>query len=378
MDAAFGPDQLDPISPMLRGLHAAATLPDVTLTDGRTDKVKLRDFENEADGAQQLQPQIDHAEQLLFALRANPTLGRLFRFVVDLELPISALTDTIGGLPGRDSPPEDRFFLTATMGEAPPVWSVTSARFEQGRLSQVWPALRADMELSLAEAAGPDQDMPASAWAESIAKARDFAVAQQRGLVRLGQGKGDSRPWQRSSRYELATSDAAFAAESDLRNRKLRTDLVNSAARQQAAIDPVALARVPGPSLVTRGLVVLDRWRQSAVVAEIATAHAFCKACTAAALLVVNAEDLATGFTVHVEAPSGRTRLWRSQMNRRVAYRDPRQTGGMDIEAALLRLGLPKDSPRRLLSDAASVTVPSRSRQDATGIVVHVEEALTA
>ena len=384
--AALDGDHDHPLAREFRALHVAATLHDVEKNDAvgkttRADGATLRDFGCDGEGAAQLLDSLERAPQLLFALRSNPTLGRLFRFVVDVEVPIGALVDATGGRPTGSGPAERFVFLAATFGDAAPVWVVTKLAFAGGELTQAWPALRAEVDLAAADAmaaAVPPAATPPPPTKADIDRARHLTVTQTGGLVRLGQGLDGSAPWSRHARYDLATIDPAFAAESDVRRSKLRQALVDNAARHGGGTDPAALAAVPDPSMIARGLVVLDRWRQSAVVGEIVNAAGFCQACAASQPVVVDAEDLATGTAIHMAAPVGATMAWRSQMHRRIAYADPRPSARVDIEAALAALGLGWGEPWRIQSDGASVTVPSRTRETAGAPVVHVEETLCA
>ncbi|MBY0613394.1 MAG: hypothetical protein K2P80_14540 [Beijerinckiaceae bacterium] len=227
------------------------------------------------------------------------------------------------------------------------------------------------MELHLAHPAGADD-------------VRRKVVSQSNGLVRLGQAIDADKPGKERRRFDLVTVDPSFAIDANIRLVESSQDRIDSAARsapigsEGEQVD-VIQARAEAPPLMTRGLCIVDRWRQAAVVSEIINAHRFASPKTGPS--VVDAEDLATGYRVHVGLWGGADVQWRSLMTRSVDYKSVGPHASFDIEAALGQLGLKRGSERRLISDAASVAVPSRTRfanDSKTGIWIHVEELLAA
>jgi hypothetical protein len=370
-------EQSEVLLRLLRGLHRAATAPDddqtVPAPTGLAETPRTGEELRKAEGTASHR---EVASQLLFALRANPTLSRLFRFVVDIEIDASDLITKLK-IPEGSSDGRTPFFafLACTLGSTDAsdmVWTVTKLDYRGPTIRHVWPALREDMELHLA---APD----------GLADVRRKVVSQSNGLVCLGQAIGEGMPGEERRRFDLVTVDPAFAIEANVRLADRPQDLADSARRavlpgsNSLKVDAV-VPKAESPPLITRGLCIVDRWRHLAVVSEIVNAHTF------AALenrpTVVDAEDLAIGYRVHIGVWAGASNVsWRGLMTRLVDYKAVGPHAFLDIEAALERLGLRKGSERRLVSDSASVAVPSRTRyakDSATGVWIHVEELIAA
>lgn len=381
---------------LLRGLHYAATAPDVE-GPGKTGLPGGVPPSSAAMKAEGLKEQYA-ARQLLFALRANPTLGRLFRFVIDVEVDAETFLKSVPEADSLRTGEPIFVFLASTFGadhlprdQVKPVWTITKLGFKNKALAQVWPALREEMELALGKPDGTDLSV-------------HRAVSQSDGLVHLGQAVNGRGPGDTLRRFDLVTVDTAFAIEAEVRRAERAQSAADSAnevaaraAKNQSPEDGTVTIRQSiidekaTTALVTRGLCIVDRWRHAAVTAEIVNAEGFAMSQDARSHdadpgLVIDAEDLAVGFRVHVgrltkPAPGRPALAWSGMMNRVVTYEDARTVKPINIEGALARLGLEQGSERRRLSDAASGLSPSRGRQardpaDKPVTWIHVEESL--
>jgi hypothetical protein len=377
--AAITGDFSKDVAATYRNLHIAATAPDDPQAPPKDGVTRPTPDPKKPlpDPAKLLtDPAFSRAQQLLFALRSQPTLGRLFRFVVDLDVDAADFIDALNA--SGTSAQADQFALvTARLhADVQPVWSVVKLRLNGSTLVDAWPALRVDMDLAA-------DNTPAADEARKRARetARDLAVSQRDGLVRLDQGFGDrSRPRQRQARFDLVTIDPALVVEGDVRRARKRQDLVDAVRDDEGNIpkevDPVAIAQVPSPALFTAGLGIYDNWRQGAVAAEMKTSEVFCLDCVAKPT-IVDAEDLATGFAVHLAAPLNNGMQFRSQMERAIDYALPEGCPvKFKLDAALAHLDLARGSASRRMSDAASVVSSARNRQGTDDLFVHVEERL--
>lgn len=369
--AALKGDFSSDVAKDYRNLHIAATAPDdPTGSSNPKDGIKrlVPDEQKLPPDPTKIldDPSFSRAQQLLFALRSQPTLGRLFRFVVDVEVEATAFIEALNA--SGSSTEADQFALvTARLHpDVQPVWTVVKLRFNASTLVDAWPALRVDLDL---------------AGTTGRETTRDIALSQRDGLLRLDQGWGDrSQPRQRQARYDLVTVDPALVVEGDVRRARKRQDLVDAVSDDQGNIakevDPVAIAQVPPPALSTAGLGIYDSWRQGAVAAEMKTSEVFCFTCLTKPT-IVDAEDLATGFVVHVAAPQKNGMQFRSQMERTIDYALPAGCPiKFNLNAALVHLDLAPGSALRRMSDAASVVSSARNRQGSDDLYVHVEERL--
>jgi hypothetical protein len=346
-----------------------------------------------------------HVRTVLFALRSYPTLGRLFRFVVDVEVPAAALTAVKSN--------HGFLFLGVSLQSGAAVAEIsayrTLAKVEGIGSESVsfWPATREELELR--EYGSTDDAVHQSG-----------AVSQLNGVVNLGQCACDSKPAcpsgsVRSGRYELVTVNTVSAAEGANVER----------ARAQEAANAAAAAGIPGTDttsstpfagqsltrLATGGIGIVDRWRAGAVAAEIAAAEAF--PTVSDELKFLDAEDLTMGYRVDVTIPlpeneatnaaqagPKKDRRWRSLMEREIDFRAPKESDDAHLAKHATRsqhkhsvdkykewldkLGLKYETgPRREL-DNAIVNPASRRRMmgknehETVKQMVHAEEVLVS
>jgi hypothetical protein len=423
-----------------RNLHLAHSRPEYvggepkTYTDAElAQQIKeIQALRNLGTGSAQ---EKEAADRRIYALQALPSLARLFNLVIDVECPLAgdAGLYKLLGLETKDgSYPDNRgpntpfvfldddvvdgdtdrvsassaspvevpgyfLFLTSTFGrgpatasggahpQAPLVWTTTKFRPPVARTSDghFWPCTREEVELRLG----------------GLKKQQMFdlcAVAQVDGLFDLGMsdcdGVGGCERDARHPRFDIITVDPMRAVEADIRNEEMRIS------RAQYVKDYKArpVTGIPEPeqsSFGTAGLVLVDRWRQSAVVQEAVTGRhqkeclAACACDAGAAPIVLDADELTIGMKLDVGVkPRGTSqRRWRTLMNRSIKFVDPRPHPDANwVEEAIDRLFKNQDDEELPRLDAAFLSVPSRLRanepdeKNAAKQTIHVEEVVAA
>jgi hypothetical protein len=330
----FGKTKRDEALGQARTLHLAALLPDVQRPSdvGKRKAQELQDEDarlKEADPNAPLAPLregIDTvARTFVAAIRSSPMLARLFRFVVDVEIPLADLA-----LPTFTDDPEAKWggkpeqYVYTRLGAVPTFNSKVQCKdliFTLAKATQVvaggskyttgfWPVTREEVELR-----GQDKKLSEMR--------RGGTVAQVTGVCDLAQAANPSEPAKFNPRFDIITIDAIHAMEVFARNERKMLSLAESSKR----LGPeVKVPRAPfhnerEPGLVTRGLVVVDRWRADSAAREIMTAefvrnnHDWSR--------VLDADDLTVGyrFDVAVRVGEGDTSSWRSLMEREIDYR---------------------------------------------------------
>lgn len=331
----FKKDERQKALAQARTLHLAALLPDVQVSPNQrplgAGKSKAQDLED-ADrkrGNGTLAPLEEDADNVartfVTAIRSSPMLARLFRFVVDVEVPREKLK--LDSSFKRDpeamweKKPED--YAYAYLGAGPTLTGkvdcsklmltlAKATRVTEGNrsvLTGFWPVTREEVELRR--------------QGKNLSEMRTCgAISQVNGVFDLAQAAKPNDP-KYNPRFDIITIDPIHAMETSARNERKNLSLKESARRLGPELKS---PRTPfhheqEPGLVTRGLVVVDRWRAESVAREIMTAEL--ARTSQAWKRVLDADDLTVGyhFDVAVKVGERDTASWRSLMEREIDYR---------------------------------------------------------
>lgn len=361
---------------VVRALHEAALLPD--------KRTKGKDVEEEPPPEDAIL-----AERRLFGLEAHPTLARLFNLVVDIEIGLDQLAPLEKAFAYKESGVVDEvdetagdgtaafLFLAAGFdGEDPSVWTLAKLRRRGDAVRHFWPCTREEMELRWAGTA-------------TLTEVFDLCAANQvDGVVDLGMettvGAAAHCGAGHHPRYHIVTTNPTLATEGAVRGERHDVRQAETASRAGAVglPHPDGPTPRPQPKLVTGGLALVDRWRQSHIVNEIVTGRANIPKDTDA-IILLDAEDLTIGYKIDVGLQlRGEARhSWRTLMNRTVHLSDPRpkteKHTPLDIDRLIRDLVPDREERARLESGTAMAA--SRERDLGGGTyVVHAEETLAS
>ena len=342
------------------------------------------------------------AQRRLFALQAHPSLARLFRFVIDVECPLSDLMEALE--PGaartpttimeadvydQDVPPTPRgdppsalppqkmasrtFYVlmsaTLTPSESlPSIWTLAKLRPEGA--GHFYPCTREEVDVAAAEM----QRRPG----ESAYDLRALALAEQiDGLVDLGQKRTCSEG--SAPRFDIMTLDAITAVAADVRYNLSQALAVEA---RSSVGEPAATpaARLERNTLRSGGLALVDRWRQSHAIDRFVTSQrqnerrpqngAAPPAATEDAFkggILLDASDLTIGYKLDVGVLSKRDpiksrRRWHTLMRRNVAFQQDLNWAakGLTLDDAISRLY--PDRLARLRADDGILNVAAALR----------------
>jgi hypothetical protein len=340
------------------------------------------------------------ARRRFFALQANPSLARLFRFVVDVECSVDALfekaaqaavyPDTTAldfdshageanlALPDLPRPedatarqqwPSARFLLLGLRlpqnrgnhPRLPKIWTAAKLRWKPGaRAGHFYPCTREEIDARAANR-----------------NLRVLAIAEQiDSLVDLGQWAqcdGQVEP-----RFDILTLDAITATAADIHLETVRAQQVTVQKRynkngEKLPPDIIEESKqLRRATLRTGGLALADRWRQNHAIARHLAALRQHPANAEQRVLAIllDASDVTIGYKLDVgvksrwEAPTARRR-WHTLMRRTVVYRDDtsdnnkyKWRGAGTLDAAISAL-YPGDRLARLRADDGILTVPA-------------------
>jgi hypothetical protein len=335
---------------------------------------------------------VEFARRRLFTIQTNPSLGRLFRFIVDFSCDATALeTAAALGCPYDDglvldtdasdknlAAPEtamaepqqaNAYFLLITLGDSFKGQGMTSTvklRPRNTGASQAGHFLPCTRE-----------EIDGRVIYPGDAKAfRDLAVAEQiDGMVDLGQslvdGDGNKVP-----RYDVMTMDAVTTTAAEY-NRVL-TDRENQNTLNTTAV-PQKIRRVfdntEDPKNATQrsgGLVLADRWRQLHAMSRLLDSSQQRDAYSSGAVVVLDASDLTMGYKLDVgirlKNDSVKRNRWHTLMHRHVRYAAtaaapaPFAAAGLDEYIA----GLYPDATAHREAEDGQLQVPAalRDRRD--------------
>ncbi|WP_426418097.1 hypothetical protein [Bradyrhizobium genosp. A] len=356
--------------------------------------------------------ELEIARRRFFALQANPSLARLFRFVVDVQCPANELFgkaaqatdypdnaldfDATGSAVQTDlplpDPPGDvtaRFLLLglrlpqkqAAHPRLSNIWTTAKLRWKQGaRAGHFYPCTREEIDARAAQT-----DLRALAIAEQID-----------GLVDLGQQArcdGDVEP-----RFDVLTLDAITATAADIHLETVRTQQVTVKRRHDKdgeRLPPDVVdegADLRRATLRTGGLALADRWRQNhAIARHVAALRQYPTRVPGAdphvPAVLLDASDVTVGYKLDVGVKSRREaatarRRWHTLMRRTVFFNedasDPhyKWTGGGSLDATINALY--RDRLTRLRADDGILTVPAALSDNGANKTGFAEEIIGA
>ncbi|MER2252887.1 hypothetical protein ABS772_23490 [Methylorubrum podarium] len=329
------PKEFDGTLQRLRVLHAAAT---------RVDELDPQHQISPHERSRRLEG-VEAARARYFALQSQPALARLFNLAVDVVIPLDdgvlkdveaarVQDEVVGG--GRRA--EARYlFVTARVGLPCDrlVWTTCKIRLNGNREpTHFWACTREEL------------DARAIGWSQK--QVLDRAIATQMdGLLDLGAARTEGGVC--NPRFDLQTLDAPRVSEGELQT-------VTKVHATETKLTPVT-------TLVSAGLVLVDRWRQSqAVFQAVASSERREQAKKAGPRdEVVDVEDLTVGLKLDlgmdIAGKKGKERAWRSLVDRDIAFA---REGKRLFEAEIATL-VPNEAERRELFSAV-LTLPSRLR----------------
>lgn len=372
IDHIFQQPQTSTICSDTRALHEAATFPDVK--GANPDDLPT---EEEVAAASEIarktgrEPTYDpkarlRARELLFAMRSYPVLARLFGFVVDLEVDLASLP----------RPPAATSWFGFLRGPRTVGGSVaTLFKAEMGSPPSFYPATREELDLSDA-----NYDVP---------KIRDSGKATTlNGVVDLGAATEvvveEGREYASVRRFAIVTNDPGQSAETRSRAADRAKNAEKALNEAGAPVEVPAALRESESNAMTRGFVLLDRWRASSIVNELACAVEPWKKDDT---VILDADDLTIGYRLDVGTAKGANPAleWRSLGEREISYFKPGQDGAGapdDIEKWLGNGALKFEMPRRRDLDAA-VSAPTVRRRrfiedsvNAKNEMLHADEGI--
>lgn len=298
------------------------------------------------------------ARTFIAAIRSSPMLARLFRFVVDIEVPVSELhlnweTGNSGGevsfaLLGAEE--ANREFDTT-------LFSLAKARRVDGRLTAFWPATKEELD---AHRKG----------LEVRAMRQSGEVSQIDGVLDLGQVS--DKDGSRSPRFDIVSIDPVLAMEASVRNvrREYDPDSVAASARRE-----------PETGITSRGLAIVDRGRADSVAEEIRKAQEVRPFDGTPKAGILDADDLTIGYRVDVKVRTEKESPddWHSLMEREIDYRrlgQEQQGTGDDFDRWFSAMKLKFETDRRRDYDAGIMMPTARRRLLAKDEMIHAEELI--
>jgi hypothetical protein len=301
---------------------------------GRQDPNRPADLEADHNARQALRA----AQTRLAGLQSQPSLARLFNFVVDVRFSYADFAKEARKSNNfkerRGVSGEARFgFVSAELkcrDAARRVWTTCKIKLkgEDAVNADFWPCTRVELDL-FATLSG----------AEDKRKTRDDLIAsgalsQVDGVVYIAAARRNGGDDLLEPRFDIISLDAAQAVE----NRQT-----------------VAVGAKPGASplltLRTAGLAVVDRWRETSALMQALGSLSRDKT---PASQVIDADDLTVGYRMDVAVKSGKHLTWRSLCNRWVRFGDNLN----HIEPLLQRVVQRFDD--RLAYDSAIVVTPAK------------------
>lgn len=327
---------------------------------------------------------VEFARRRLFALQSNPSLGRLFRFVVDFDCDVSALVDKDvagGAFPymdmALDRDPTDPSELPAPAQQESRFLLLRLATADGG--SRVWSSakLRAPADSKAKNTAGhflpcTREEIDARVR-DNASDGRELAVFEQiDGIVDLGQH------WHAENRYQIISLDPVLAIGGDDAKEKRRAE------NKKTLNDPDSKLMLPqvrdelaDKRLATQrggGLALTDRWRQLHGIARFLDSTAQRdqfdpKAKDGAVNIVLDASDLTVGYKLDVGVrPNDNIKkdrnYWHTLMHRTVRY-SPTKKVSAHVPVADFDGDITKhypDSSARRDADDAQLQAPSALR----------------
>lgn len=317
-------------------------------------------------------PGIEFARRRLHMLQSNPSLGRLFRFVVDFECPVAELAKAVDGAAEYEETVLDR----DPNGPAKLPDAVKQKarflliRFCKDKGPRLWSAAKLRMPLAAAKEQAAGHFLPCTreeidAWAmdrncekectdpskqackdclECSKNLRELAVAEQiDGIVDLGQR------WGAEPRYEVITLDPVVATAAEDQKAKRAAENQHTLENTTGLAPRVQDALREDQKGTQRGggLALADRWRQLHGMERHLDSRGQKQQYDQKTDVVLDASDLVAGYKLDVGVldrnnPAKRRR-WHTLMHRTVAYTPTKNVPanlGAELNAYITKLYL--------------------------------------
>lgn len=322
--------------------------------------------------------EIEFARLRLFAIQNNPSLGRLFRFVVDFTCPLADLSnaakkafgfaDILPGTPDVCGPPSavpaaastpanpaadaqaTRFVLLGLFGAGDAkLWTATKFRADT---SHFLPCTREEIDARVAGC--------------SVGQLRKLAIAEQiDGIVDLGQRLTGTRGDE--YRYDILTLDPVTTVAREDNEDRMNAEKADIVAA--GSLPPNVAADLSSLQQATQrggGLALADRWRQMHAISrhldslnqrDMLTGNTHPN-------IVLDASDLTMGYKldVGIRPSEGGRNYWHTLMHRRVAYTPTAKVSQF--------------APRNLNKHITSLYPDAAARQEADDGQLHVPAAM--
>ncbi|MFO1100738.1 MAG: hypothetical protein U1E81_21395 [Xanthobacteraceae bacterium] len=313
----------------------------------------------------------DFARRRLFAIQTNPSLARLFGFVVDFRCKADDLQTAARNGHGY---PDDLTRVSPKSGEADlaaPKAYFLLLSLRQQLSARVWTTAK------FRDALGDDaerhffpctrEEIDARVAGQDPAGARTVAFAEQiDGLIDLGQQVTDDASGNSEPRYDIVTLDP-ITATAAYGNSLASQDEYQKALVDNAKLPPQVRADLQDPKSATQrggGLALADRWRQLHVIWRELDSQAQ-HADYGGKNIVLDASDLTTGYRLDVRvrvSPKSSENRWRTMMHRLVTYKPTKNvTDG---------------APKNLDAHITSLYWDAEARREADDSQLHVPAAL--
>lgn len=316
---------------------------------GRKDPNRPADLETDHNARQALRA----AQTRLAGLQSQPSLARLFNFVVDIRVPVDAFAEQVRkstafeerrGVGGRA-----RFgFVSAELrcrDAARRVWTTCKVKLkgEDSADADFWPCTRVELDLFAMLSEGAT-----AAEAKAHRKTRDDLIAhgalsQVDGVVYIAAARRNGDDDVLEPRYDIISLDAAQAVE----NRQ--------------TVDVGAKPGTPPLlTLRTAGLALVDRWRETSALMQALGSLSRDKTPKSQ---VIDADDLTVGYRMDVAVKSKGALEWRSLCNRWVKFGD-----NLNQVEPLLQRVIQRSGDRQAF-DSAIVVTAAKIQPPRAGVV---------
>ncbi|RWP58626.1 hypothetical protein [Mesorhizobium sp.] len=330
--------------------------------------------------------EIEYARRRLFTIQSNPSLGRLFRFVVDFTCPTGEL-ETLAqmGKPYEDgmvldfdasdkdlineevkldaAVSQSAYFMLLSLSdtfEERRILSTAKCRLRGQSVGHFYPCTR--------------EEIDARVMGKSSVAFREAAVAEQiDGLVDLGQKIELGGQVER--RYDIMTLDPVTATGAEYNRKYSRAEIQQALDDQGGKLPPKIkgeLSQLNAPQNATQrggGLALGDRWRQwHNILRHIDSAYQRDAYAVSDGRVILDASDLATGYKLDVglrlKKDSVDRSRWHTLMHRYVAYEPMNNTKLSFAPSGLNQFltDLYPDAAARREADDGQVQLPTAMR----------------
>ncbi|UVC18017.1 hypothetical protein [Mesorhizobium onobrychidis] len=308
-------------------------------------------------------PGLEFARRRLHMLQSNPSLGRLFRFVVDFECPVTELAKAANGAAQYDETVLDRdpdgpeklpdavaqkarfLLIRFCKDKGPRLWSAAKLRMpltgaKQQAAGHFLPCTREEidaraMDRDCKQECADPKSQACKDCLECSKSLRELAVAEQvDGIVDLGQR------WGAEHRYEVITLDPVVATAAEDQKVKRAEENRHTLDNTKGLSKQLHKALEEDQKGTHRGggLALVDRWRQLHGMGRHLDSRGQKQQYDQKADVVLDASDLVAGYKLDVgvldRGDDVNRRRWHTLMHRTVAY-TPTKNVPADLGAEL-------------------------------------------